>query len=97
MFYATDPGAFLELAADARKTFGLDGLVVVDGHLPPRAPVDDLAALVEINQAIGVLIGIGHTQSGARALLDQRAADIGSTRRQAAQQILGSVVADPHA
>lgn len=34
VFYARNPGAFVDLAADTRRLYGLDGQVVVDGHLP---------------------------------------------------------------
>ncbi len=60
VFYATSPGAFAELAADARAASGLDGRIVVDGHLPPPAHSDGLEEMAEINQAIGVLIEAGY-------------------------------------
>ena len=95
VFYAASPGAFVELGANARVLWGLDGEVVLDGHLPPPAFLDALAESVEINQAIGVLIAGGLTPAEAAAALDERAADMGQTRRQTAQHILHRAGADP--
>ena len=33
VFYAGSPGAFVDMAADTRRAYDLDGQVVVDGHL----------------------------------------------------------------
>ena len=61
-FYASRPGAFVDLAADIRQRHNLDGQVVLDGHLHPlRHPIapSGVTGLVEfsvINRAIGVLI-----------------------------------------
>lgn len=88
VFYATSPGAFAELAADARAASGLDGRIVVDGHLPPPAHSDGLEEMAEINQAIGVLIEAGYGPAEAAALLEQRSTRTGATRRQTAKGIL---------
>lgn len=88
VFYATSPGAFAELAADARAASGLDGRIVVDGHLPPPAHSDGLDEMAEINQAIGVLIEAGHSPAEATAELERRATDTGASRRQIATDIL---------
>ena len=88
VFYATSPGAFAELAADARAASGLDGRIVVDGHLPPPAHSDGLDEMAEINQAIGVLIEAGHSPVEATAELERRATDTGGSRRQIATDIL---------
>ena len=67
---------------------GLDGRIVVDGHLPPPAHSDGLDEMAEINQAIGVLIEAGHSPVEATAELERRATDTGGSRRQIATDIL---------
>ena len=92
-FYAARPGAFVDLAADIRYAYGLDGQVVIDGHLhnsvrAAGAPgVTGLAELVVINRAMGVLLGQGH-QGNLRSLLHRRADQAGTTLLAAAQRVL---------
>jgi hypothetical protein len=93
VFYAANPGAFIDLAADTRAAYGLDGDVVLDGHLPPPditglSGADELAERSDINQAIGVLIEDGHPPTLARRELDTRAAAAGVTVHRIAKDIL---------
>jgi hypothetical protein len=58
---AANPGAFVDLAADAERWWGLDGRVNHNQHLPapadrPDSATDDLHQLSDINRAIGVLL-----------------------------------------
>ena len=82
VFYAGRPGAFVDLAADTRYAYGLDGDVVLDGHLTTltRAAgvhpgVNGSDEITVINQAIGVLIARGHLPEEAHDELLARAAD----------------------
>ena len=67
VFYALNPDAFGDLAADPRRVRDPVGRVVLDGHLPsrshppPRPGITGLADLSVVNQAIGVLVTRGHT------------------------------------
>jgi hypothetical protein len=77
VFYAASPGAFVEMAAETRRTYCLDGQVVMDSHLANPATgvaglsgLDDLAT---INQAVGVLIDQGHRPDKAHDELLRRA------------------------
>ena len=93
-FYAGRPGAFVDLAADIRYAYGLDGQVVVDGHLPTSvlattpSGVAGLAEFSVINRAIGVLIEQGHPPGTARDELHRRAELAGHTLSVAAQHLL---------
>lgn len=100
VFYAAEPGAFTELAADTRATFGLDGHVEVDRHLPPpnlnNADSDITSdAAVQgrsaVDQAVGVLIDRGHPPEEARRELAARAAAAGVGELQVAADILHGV------
>ncbi len=82
VFYAGRPGAFVDLAADTRYAYGLDGDVVLDGHLNPLTRVSVVdpgingsTEMSVINQAIGVLIARGHLPEEAHDELVRRAAD----------------------
>jgi len=80
VFYAGRPGAFVDLATDTRYAYGLDSDVVLDCHLtsneravrahPGVSGSDELRL---INQAIGVLIGLGHLPGEAHDELLRRA------------------------
>ena len=80
VFYARNPGAFVDLAADIQRLQGLKGRIVLDDPLPsvsqrpPRSGITGLTELSDINLAIGVLISLGHTPAEARAELHRRAA-----------------------
>lgn len=92
--YAQNPGAFIDLAADAQFTLGAGGGVVVDGHLPPptafaaQRGLEGLADRSTINQAVGFLIGKGYPPDQAQAELVRRAAATGATVASMAGQIL---------
>jgi len=95
-FYAARPGAFVDLAADIRYAYGLNGQIVIDGHLDNHVPsvgtpgVTGLAELLLINRAIGVLIGQGH-QDNPRSVLQWRADQAGTTLLDAAQKLLNEL------
>jgi len=96
--YAGRAGAFVGLAADIRHACGLDGQVVVDGHLDeplstgrnavPTSGITGLREFSLINLAIGILIGQGRPPQTARAELQRRAEQAGRTLSGAAQQLL---------
>ena len=93
-FYSGTPGAFIELADDARWIFNLIGPPVLDGHLTvgrngsDPAGMHGLTAHTSINQAIGVLIEEGHSPAGARDELARRSASTGRTLPETALQLL---------
>jgi hypothetical protein len=97
--YAATPGAFVDLAADLSYALGTDPTtLVLDNHLP--APEDSsgmtgLAAHFAIDQAIGVLIGGGHTPETARDELHRLAAIDHGDLRAAAEQIISTAGRDP--
>lgn len=101
--YATNPGAFVDLAADLAWVLEVKpSALVLDQHLAVPAPSEGVAGLREhatINRAIGALIERGHTPEAARAVLRRDAdADSGDIPA-AAQRILDSLrrppLADP--
>lgn len=100
IFYAARSGAFVDLAADARFAYQLDGQVVVDGHLPtpdgPTIPsgIFGLAEASTINQAVGVLIAQGHTSERALLMLRERARESAIGLHQAARHVLNSTADD---
>jgi hypothetical protein len=66
-FYASVPGTFVDLAADLDLALG-GGSLHLDEDIP-SALVSDLTGvrkLSTINEAVGVLIGHGHTPDGAQ-------------------------------
>jgi hypothetical protein len=66
-FYASVPGTFVDLAADLAFALGMEGLRLDEDI--PLALVSDLTGvhrLSTINEAVGVLIGHGHTPEGAQ-------------------------------
>ena len=92
ILYAGSPGAFVDLAADlawltARplSDFVLDRHLIIPGGSDSGA---QLSAASVINQAIGVLIGLGYTPQQADRRLDTQAAHAGTDRYAAAQLIL---------
>ncbi|MDP9116965.1 MAG: hypothetical protein M3O28_06855 [Actinomycetota bacterium] len=98
VFYAAPPGAFVDLAADLSFALGLDvSDVVLDQHL--TTPVagdgfDGLQSWSDINQAIGVLIGQGHTPDAAHVELRRLAALDSGSLHHAAAVVLSSAI-DP--
>jgi hypothetical protein len=94
VLYAATPGAFVDLAADLSHALGTDpAALILDSH-PVENPDRDgdgmagLDALVTINQAIGVLIGRGHTPGFARQELHRLAALNDGDLHATAQQIV---------
>jgi len=92
-FYAAQPGAFVDLAADIRHTYHLNGQVVLDEHLHEALPTghSGITGLTEfslINRGIGVLIGRGQHPGTARTVLHHRADRAGTTLAVAARQFL---------
>ena len=66
-FYASAPGTFVDLAADLAFALGSDSLRLDEDI--PSALVSDLTGvgrLSTINEAVGVLIGHGHTPDSAQ-------------------------------
>jgi hypothetical protein len=92
ILYAGSPGAFVDLAADlAWLTARPLSDFVLDQHLTIAAGSDtgtQLSSASVINQAIGVLIGIGYTPQQADWRLDTQAAHAGIDRYAAARLIL---------
>lgn len=69
VLYAATTGAFVDLAADLTYALqvGPDALAL-DAHLKPSfddSGLDGFADMTHINQAIGILIGRGHSPEGA--------------------------------
>lgn len=93
VFYAGNPGAFVDLAADLER---VHGQVHVDDQLPSAGDQTDrpgMTGLAEhsvVNQAIGVLITRGHIPGDALAELRRRAADTVSSVPDAARHVLAS-------
>ena len=90
VFYASEPGAFSELAGTAKALLGAAGDLVIDVHLPPPPDGDSVTDRSDIDQAVGALLVAGHDYRDAVDVLDQRAADSGVTRAQAARTILAA-------
>ena len=102
VFYAATPGTFVDLAADAAVVLGRDpGAVVLDAHLdePPGARLlsgtTGWADIGVLNQAIGLLLGHGHTPTQARAALAQDALASGTSTVDAARALLNTHQAPP--
>jgi hypothetical protein len=95
ILYAESPGTFVDLAADLawltarpRRDFALDeDLIIPTGSLTGT----HLAADSTINQAVGVLIGRGHTPEQAHAELDTQAVVAGIDRPSVARLILATL------
>ncbi|MET0966633.1 MAG: hypothetical protein ABWZ02_09565 [Nakamurella sp.] len=95
VFYARDPGAFVDIAEDARWMFMADGQAVIDRHLTVASGIGadgihGLAELGEINQAVGVLSAMGHTAAKEELLGQALGAD--RSVLQTARDILSSIV-----
>ena len=97
ILYAGSPGAFVDLAADlAWLTARPLGDFVLDQHVTIPAGSDSgaqLSAASVINQAIGVLIGLGYTPQQADRRLDTQAAHAGTDRHAAARLIVATLSA----
>ena len=96
IFYAARSGAFVDLAADARFAYQLDGQVVLDGHLPspdnPAIPsgIFGFAEASSIDQAIGILIARGQTPDNALTVLRRQAEQSAIPLHLAARHVLNS-------
>lgn len=94
VLYAQNPGAFIDLAADAQFAMGPACDIVIDGHLPPPTAVaaqrslDLVSDRSSLNQALGFLIEEGHPPGRAQAELARRAAAAGATLPQMAREML---------
>lgn len=101
VLYASTPGAFVDLAADAVVHRPHPGAVLVDVHLDdPEGvrPVSGSTGWAEIsivNRAVGVLIGRGHTPEQAQSTLDTRAVSSGLGAVEIARAVVASTV-PPH-
>jgi hypothetical protein len=87
-FYASVPGTFVDLAADLAHALGSISLRL-DGDIP-SALVSDLTGvrrLSTINEAVGVLIGHGHTTDGAQRELRHMADTVRISIHQAAEVV----------
>src|SRR6185312_11495020 len=94
LLYAATPGAFVDLAADLIYTLRIEPTaLVLDGHFDPSAGSAGLTGLDEhsaINQAIGVLIGRGHTPESAQHELQRLATLDHDNLRVAAEALIVS-------
>jgi len=92
VLYAGSPGTFVDLAADlAWLTARPPSDFVLDQHLLAPAERVSATGLFEvsvINQAIGALIGRGHTPEQAERHLTAEAADAGISRHTVGLRIL---------
>ena len=88
VFYSANPGAFVDLAADAAFALGGDHPVLdADLHPPVATGLGGLDALSAVNRAIGFLIGEGWTSEEADAELHLRARAAGTSRHIAALHV----------
>jgi len=93
VFYAGNPGAFVDLAADLQRVHGqvhLDDQLPSAGDRTDRPGITGLAEHSVVNQAIGVLITRGHIPGEAYAELRRRAADTLCSVPDAARHVLTS-------
>jgi hypothetical protein len=92
LLHAATPGAFVDLAADLSYALRIEpAALVLDGHLDPRAGPAGRTGLDEhsaINQAIGVLIGRGHTPESAQQELQRLATLDHDNLRVAAEAVI---------
>jgi hypothetical protein len=88
-FYASVVGTFVDLAADLAHALGSQSLRL-DGDIP-SALVSDLTGvrrLSTINEAVGVLIGHGHTPDDAQRELRQMTDTAGISIHRAAEAVI---------
>jgi hypothetical protein len=92
VLYAAKPGAFVDLAADLSFALGLSpNMIILDDDLAPTsdsAGLQGLAEMVQVNQAIGILIERGHLPDSARTELRRLAHHAQTTLHAAAQQLI---------
>ncbi|HEY0118000.1 MAG TPA: hypothetical protein VGC04_04395 [Cellulomonas sp.] len=97
VLYARVPGAFVDLAADARW-LDIAGVVDLDRHLPAPAettPATYLGDQSAVNQALGVLVAGGRTLDDARSALAEQARADEMTTADAARRILAELDRNP--
>lgn len=93
MLYAITPGAFVDLAADARWLYVASD-VRLDEHLPaptdptPTTYLDDQSTII---QALGVIVAAGATLDEATARLGEHARSGQVTTLSAAHRILAGL------
>lgn len=96
VLYAGVPGSFVDLAADLVWLTGRSSIdVTLDEHLTLAGVPDtaaQLRAAMEIDQAIGVLIGRGYTLRQAHRQLDIQAANNRTDRHTQARLILDGAI-----
>jgi hypothetical protein len=94
VLYAAAPGAFVDLAADLSYALLVDlPDLVLDENLPESHAhdgIDGLPAQSNVNRAVGVLIGQGHTIESAHAELQRLASLDGGHLDEAAAAVLAS-------
>jgi hypothetical protein len=95
VFYAGNPGAFVDLAADLSFALGLGpDVVALDQDLTPISDpagltgLTGLAEMSQVNQAIGILIERGHMPDSARTELHRLANLAQTTPHAAAHQLI---------
>jgi hypothetical protein len=97
VLYATMPGAFVDLAADLAWLTDLPlddvGLDVDLGARLDAHPESSLRSRSSIDQAIGLLVGRGHTPEEALVELEALATRVGGDRYVAAQLLLAALPA----
>ncbi|MEO6702383.1 MAG: hypothetical protein ABI140_18265 [Jatrophihabitantaceae bacterium] len=97
VLYAENPGAFVDLAADLGWLTARPGAFDLDldlDDLPTSSINSGMSALAKqssIDQALGVLIGLGSTPEQARDELDRAAHTVGSPNFEAALAILSGL------
>jgi hypothetical protein len=101
ILYAGTPGAFVDLTADLAWLTGRPPSdFPLDQHLSVPAASDAatyLSAAPVINQALGVLIGLGYTSAEAHSKLDTPAGGEGTDRYTSAQLVLDTLTAPDRA
>jgi hypothetical protein len=99
VLYAAIPGAFVDLAADLCYALGIEATALaLDRHLPApdaRTASTGLGTRMAIDQAIGILIGRGHTPEAARDELHRLAGLDHGDLRGAAEEVIRTVRTGP--
>lgn len=95
--FAATPGAFIDLAADLSYALHVNpDTLVLDADLHPTTAPIGMAAVTDINQAIGILIERGRVSTGAaRTELNRLAEHTNSTIHAAAQLLIASILLGP--
>jgi len=89
IFYAANPGAFIDFGADLTFALGLPlGVLVLDAHLSASAAGSTLRDLSHVNQALGILLDLGYLLPEARIELRRLADADGKGMAAAAAQLI---------